>query len=143
VTALRAAATLLVTLMLAACMQVRSTFVQVTYQPSASEATSSALDEMASKFEGDYSRQQIKARLDTTFARYGLEPTEDNYRMAADVLFTLSTNAMEMGCAACTQMAIVEVISTGTLPAATCESAARMAVDVLGVPPPGSGDIPQ
>ena len=142
-TALRAAATLLVTLMLAACMQVRSTFVQVTYQPSASEATSSALDEMASKFEGDYSRQQIKARLDTTFARYGLEPTEDNYRMAADVLFTLSTNAMEMGCAACTQMAIVEVIAASTTPAAAWDDAAAMAIVVLGAPPLESGDVPQ
>jgi hypothetical protein len=143
VTVLRASATLFVVLMLAACMQVRSTFVQITYQPSASEATSSALDEMVSEFVGDYSRQQIQAGLDASLAAYGLEPTEDNYRMAADVLITLSTNAMEMGCAACTEMAIIEVIASRTTIGAEWDDAAAIAVDVLARPPLGSGDIPQ
>jgi hypothetical protein len=143
VTVLRLSATAFVALMLVACMQVESTFVQISYQPSASEATSSALDEMASVFEGDYSRGQIKSSLDASFARFGLEPTEENYRMAADVLITLSTNAMETGCAACTEMAIVDLIISGTLPGAEWDDAAAMAVDVLGLPPAPSGAIPQ
>jgi hypothetical protein len=143
VTVLRVAATLLLVLMLAACMQVESTFIQITYLPSPSEAASSALDEMASVFEGNYTRQQIKSRLDESFARKGLEPTEENYRMAADVLITLSTNAMERGCTACTEMAIVEVIISGGLILAEWDDTAVAAVDVLGRPPLPSGAIPQ
>ena len=132
-----------VALMLAACMQVRSTFIQVTYQPSVSEATSSALDEMVAVFEGDYLRQQIKSRLDASLVAYGLEPTEENYRMAADVLIPLSNDAMKRGCEACTEMAIVEVIAARTTPAAAWDDAAAMAIVVLGAPPLESGDIPQ
>jgi hypothetical protein len=129
--------------MLAACMQVESTFIPISYQPLPSVATSSALDEMASVFEGNYSRQQIKSRLDESFARHSLEPTEENYRMAADVLITLSTNAMERGCTACTEMAIVEVIISGGLILAEWDDTAVAAVDILSGPPLPSGAIPQ
>ena len=139
-TVVRASATLFVALMLAACMQVRSTFVQVSYEPSASEATSTALDRMASEFKGGYTPQQIQSRLDASFAVYGLPPTEDNYRRAADVLITLSNKAMTGACAACTEMAIVEVIAARTLPGATWDDAAALAVGVLAGSPP---EIPQ
>jgi hypothetical protein len=35
-------------------------------------------------FEGDHSRDEIQAKLDQSFALYGLEPTEDNYRHAGE-----------------------------------------------------------
>ena len=130
-------------LLLTACMQVESTFIQISYVPSPSEATSSALDEMAAVFEGNYSREQIKSRLDESFARKGLEPTEENYRMAADVLIILSANAMERGCEACTEMAIIEVIISGGLILAEWDDTAVAAVDVLSRPPLPSGAIPQ
>ena len=139
---IRLPATLLLVVMLAGCMQVESTFIQITYRPSPSESGSSALDEMASVFEGDHSRQEIKSRLDASFARFGLEPTEDNYRHAADVLITLSTNAMERGCSACTEMAILELIDGHTI-GADWDSAATIAVEVLSAPPLPSGAIPQ
>ena len=139
---LRASATLLVVLTLAACMQVRSTFEQVGSLPPAPLVEASALDEMAAAFEGGYSREQIQSRLDSSFARFGLEPIAANYRHAADVLITLSSIAMESGCSACTEMAIVELIDGHTI-GADWDSAARIAVETLGFPPLPSGAIPQ
>lgn len=95
---------------------------------------------MASEFKGEYTRQQIQSRLDASFAVYGLEPTEDNYRMAADVLITLSNKAVMSSCPACTEMAIVEVIAARTLPGDTWDEAAALAIGVLAGSPP---EIPQ
>lgn len=117
--------------MLAACMQVESTFMVVGSRPPASEVASSALDEMAAEFEGSHPRGAIQSRLDASFAAYGLEPTEANYRMAADVLISLSNDAMAQGCAACTEMRLVEVIAARTEPGATWEEAAELPVGVL------------
>ena len=143
VTVVRAAAIVFCVLMLGACMPVESSLVAITPEPSASVATTSALDEMASVFHGDYSREEIKARLDASLVAYGLEPTEDNYRIAADVLITLSTNAMGMGCEACTEMAIIELIASRSTIGADWHSAATIAAQVLAFPPVPSGAIPQ
>lgn len=129
--------------MLAACLPVQSESPVDTGQPSTPGASTSALDGMASKFAGHYSRQEIQAKLDESFGVYGIQPTEPNYRKAADVLIPLSAKAIGQGCAACTEMAIIELISSRTLPGATWDSAAAMAVDRLALPPPPSGIIPQ
>ena len=61
-------------------LPVLTAFGQVSLQP---------LDKMAVVFEGNYSKEQIRARLDRAMELYGLPNSSENYSRAASTLVTL------------------------------------------------------
>ena len=48
-----------------------------------------ALDKMVVAFEGEYTKNQIKVRIDKAMQLYGLSLTEENYSRAASTLIVL------------------------------------------------------
>lgn len=134
---LRSSMIVFLVLNLAACGSGQSSAPEVnTPEPSEAEAPTSALDQMELVFEGGHSRDEIQAKLDESFALYGLEPTEDNYRRAGDVLVALSNNAMGEGCVACTEMGILDyLIQSGTLSGMEWHEAAAFSIAFLAAGP--------
>jgi hypothetical protein len=92
-----------------------------------------ALAQMALVFEGGYSQEEIKARVDRSLADFGLEPTEANYRRVGDVLVALANhNVEEAGCPSCTEMAILDyMLATGPLEGMEWHEAAAWASSFL------------
>ena len=57
--------------------------------PAASLSSPDNLTRMTVAFEGNYSREQIKARMDQAMTLYGLPITEENYGRASSVLIDM------------------------------------------------------
>jgi hypothetical protein len=85
-------------------------------RPTPTERRQSALDQMELVFEGNYSKDEIKAALDDSFRQLGMKRNESNYRHAGDVLVALSNYDMEKGCDTCTEMAILDYMNRNYLP---------------------------
>lgn len=49
----------------------------------------SAIDMMTTLFQGNYSKSQIKSRMDLVMTRYGLDLTEENYNRAGSALISM------------------------------------------------------
>ena len=130
---LRISAILFMVLVLASCRSDVNIPTEASPESVAPEAPTGALDQMELVFEGDYSREEIQAKLEQSFVLYDMEPTEANYRRAGDVLVALSNNAMEeQGCEACTEMAILDyLIQSGRLDGVEWHEAAALSSSFL------------
>ena len=131
-------ALVLATVALAGCAAESDTRPEPTERPERTERPEptppqGALDQMELVFVGSHSQEDIQAKLDPALALFGLEPTEENYRNAGDVLVALRNhNTDEAGCPACTEMAILDyMLATGPLEGMEWHEAAAWASSFL------------
>lgn len=92
-----------------------------------------ALAQMELVFEGGYTQEEIKAKVDRSMADFGKEPSAADYRRVGDVLVALANhNAEEAGCPSCTEMAILDyMLATGPLEGMEWHEAAAWASTYL------------
>lgn len=92
-----------------------------------------ALTQMELLFEGGYTQEEIKAKMDRSLAHFGMEPSEANDRRVGDVLVALANhNADEAGCPSCTEMAVLDyMLATGPLDDMEWHEAAAWASNFL------------
>lgn len=93
-----------------------------TVSPRSSAGTSSqnsqvsTLDKIAVVFKGDFSKAEIKSKLDQAMRLYGVPITDENYNRTSSALLVSRKAAEQEGCNDCTEMLILDYMIRSYVP---------------------------